>query len=72
MSMFSPKKPKPPGEAPPPPERSNEEIQSLAAEQRRRFGSGQGGRSNTVFTGGLGVPSSDVYSAGTRLLGGGA
>ena len=65
------KKPQPPAEAPPPPERSSEEIQQLAAEQRKRFGGGQGGRANTVFTGGLGVSSSDVYSAGTRLLGGG-
>jgi hypothetical protein len=73
MSMFKgPKAPPPPGDAPPPPERSNDEIQAAAAEQRKRFGGGQGGRANTVFTGGLGVSSSDVYSAGTRLLGGGS
>lgn len=72
MSMFKgPKSPPPPGAAPPPPERSGEEIQAAAAEQRRRFGGAQGGRANTNFTGGLGVASGDVYSAGTRLLGGG-
>lgn len=71
MSMFKgPKAPPPPEAPPPPPERSNEEIQTMAEEQRKRFGSGQGGR-NSFVTGGLGVPN-DAYSAVTALLGGSA
>lgn len=71
MSIFTPKKPAPPKAAPPAPERSAEEIQTAAAEQRKKYGSGVD-RSNTVEqTGGLGVPQDQVRTAAVRLLGGG-
>jgi len=73
MSIFSPPKVQAPTPTPvrPPPERSSEEVQRAAAEQRNRL-AGQGGRANTVFTGGLGVQSPDYVASGTKLLGGGS
>ena len=72
MSIFKgPKKPAPPTPALPAPERSNEEIQAAAEEQRKKYGAGVG-RSDTVEqTGGLGVPQDQLKTAAVRLLGGG-
>lgn len=51
---------------PPPPERTDAETQTLADEQRRRFGTASGGRASTFLTGG-GLSSG---SSAVRFLGG--
>lgn len=53
----------------PPPDRSDADIQASAERSRRGYGVG-GGRTDNALTGGLGVPSSQTYSAVTSLLGG--
>lgn len=55
----------------PPPARSDADIQAAADAQRRKYGI-SGGRTPTNLTGGLGVPTSSLYSAAVNLLGGSA
>lgn len=77
MSFLIPQTPNAPPQqsqaaaAPAAPDRSDNEIQSLAAEQRKRFGI-VGGRSMNDGMGGRGVPVSSIYTAATSLLGGGS
>lgn len=69
-SLFKPKVPKPP-EPPPVPNRTDEQVQAAADEQRRLLA--QKTRSQSWLTGGLGVPRSSGSYGGmaSRMLGGG-
>lgn len=51
-----------------PPSRSDEEVQGLAEEERRRYYSQFGGRATAMLTGGLGA--SPGYGSATKLLSG--
>ena len=53
----------------PVPQRTDEEIQSAADEQRRMLA--MKSASNTWLTGGMGVKSRDVTTSAAKLLGGG-
>lgn len=59
-----------PAPVPPAPERSDEDIATAAALQRKKYGVA-GGASNNAATGGMGVNVASTYSAVTALLGGG-
>lgn len=52
MSFLSPKKAPAPTPLPPVPDRTDTQTQDLAAEQRRKFGTFQGGRFNTMLSSG--------------------
>lgn len=67
-ALFSSPKSPPVTPPPPVPRRNDAETQSLAAEQRRKFLSNQGGRSATMLTGATGFTQG--FSTGTaKLLG---
>jgi hypothetical protein len=71
MSFLMPQKAKAlpgPAAAPPAPDRTDDEINAAAAEQRRRYGASLAGRSSTQITGGQG--DSTGYGIASKLLGG--
>lgn len=49
------------------PDRSDAEIQTAAAEQRKQLLTGKG---TSYLTGGIGVPNAGLSFGGSRLLGG--
>jgi len=65
-SLFKPSIPKE-KPLPAPPERSDQEVQMAAAEQRQKFLGSQGGRVSTMLTGGTGA--STGTGAVARLFG---
>lgn len=55
-------------EAPPPPDRTSDQVNAAATEQRQRFYGSGSGRASTFLTGGLGVPGGTTGTV-SRILG---